>query len=326
MKVVAAAPGKVILTGEHFVVYGEPALVMAIDRYVQVTVSFRSDYQIYVVSDLGVSGFFDKDQFRPELGGVGARKILEPVKISAEVTMANLDETKGFDIEVTSTLPMAVGLGSSSALAVSTVAAIGRLLEITLNKDEIIQLSTEAEKYVHVNPSGVDQSISAYGNIISYSKSQGISRIQTDSAIPLVIGNTNVGRNTGRIVDSVGFRTRKLPNVMRSLTSIAGTVTRDAIDVMKQGNLEQLGLLMDINHGLLSAIGVSNEFLERLVYAAKRGGALGAKLTGAGGGGCMIALTNVNQQETVAHAISQAGGTPIKVKKANKGVRSWFIR
>jgi mevalonate kinase len=326
LKVAAAAPGKVILTGEHFVVYGEPALVMAIDRYVQVTVSFRSDYQIYVVSDLGVSGFFDKDQFRPESGGVDARKILEPVKISAEVTMENLDEKKGFDVEVTSTLPMAVGLGSSSALAVSTVAAIGRLLEITFNKDEIIQLSTEAEKYVHVNPSGVDQSISAYGNIISYSKSQGISRIHTDSAIPLVIGNTNVRRNTGKIVDSVGFRTRKLPNVMKSLTSIAGTVTREAIDVMKQGNLVQLGLLMDINHGLLSAIGASNEFLERLVYAAKRGGALGAKLTGAGGGGCMIALTNVNQQETVAHAISQTGGTPIKVRKANKGVRSWFIR
>jgi mevalonate kinase len=326
LKVAAAAPGKVILTGEHFVVYGEPALVMAIDRYVQVTVSFRSDYQIYVVSDLGVSGFFDKDQFRPESGGVDARKILEPVKISAEVTMENLDEKKGFDVEVTSTLPMAVGLGSSSALAVSTVAAIGRLLEITFNKDEIIQLSTEAEKYVHVNPSGVDQSISAYGNIISYSKSQGISRIHTDSAIPLVIGNTNVRRNTGKIVDSVGFRTRKLPNVMKSLTSIAGTVTREAIDVMKQGNLVQLGLLMDINHGLLSAIGASNEFLERLVYAAKRGGALGAKLTGAGGGGCMIALTNVNQQETVAHAISQTGGIPIKVRKANKGVRSWFIR
>jgi mevalonate kinase len=326
VKIAAVAPGKVILTGEHFVVYGEPALVMAIDRYVQVLVSFRSDYRIYVVSDLGVSGFFKKDQFTPELGGIDARKSLEPVKISAEVTMSNLDEKRGVNIEVTSTLPMAVGLGSSSALAVSTVAAIGRLLGTVLNEDEIIHLSTEAEKYVHVNPSGVDQAISTYGNIISYSKSDGISRIQTESTIPLVIGNSGVRRNTGRIVDGVGIRTTKLPNIMKPLMGIAGAITREAIDVMKHGNLEQLGLLMDINHGLLSAIGVSNEILERLVYAAKHGGALGAKLTGAGGGGCMIALTHVNYKNSVVQAISKAGGIPITVSKANKGVHSWLIR
>ncbi|UCH37238.1 MAG: mevalonate kinase [Candidatus Bathyarchaeota archaeon] len=326
MKVAAAAPGKVILTGEHFVVYGEPALVMAIDRYVQVTVSFRPDNQVYVISDLGVSGFFEQERFRPEAGGIAAQRILEPIKISAKVTLETLDVKKGLNIEVTSTLPIAVGLGSSSALAVATVAATGRLLGTTFTKDEIIQLSTEAEKYVHINPSGVDQSIAAYGNILSYCKSQGISRIQTDYAIPLVIGNTGIRRNTGQIVDSVSDRGKKLPNIMQSLTSIAGTLTRAAIEAAKQGQLEQLGLLMDINHGLLSAIGVSNEYLERLVYAAKHGGALGAKLTGAGGGGCIIALAHVDRQETVAHAISQSGGTPILVRQAKKGVRAWVVR
>ena len=326
MKVVASAPGKVILVGEHFVVYGEPALVMAINLYVQTSVEARSDNIIHISSSLGPSGFFKGDEFRPEHGGDEARKTLMPIKIAAETTMNSLNERNGLNIEVTSTLPAAIGLGSSGALAVATVAAVSRLLGTNLKKKSIVDLSTEAERYVHINPSGVDQTISTYGGIISYKKDEGILRIKTKFSIPLVIGNTGVIRDTGRLVDSVRQKIERLSDVLVPLISVAGKLTVNSISALKRGDLEELGMLMDVNQGLLKAIGVSNEVLDRLIYAAKQGGALGAKLTGAGGGGCMVALSRLEERENVAQSISDAGGTTIIAEKEDRGVRSWSVK
>lgn len=326
MKAAASAPGKVILIGEHFVVYGEPALVMAINRYVEVDVEERTDNAIYVSTNLGPSGFFKGDKFRPERGGGEARRMLEPIKISAEETLKSQGERHGLSIEVASTLPVAVGLGSSGASAVATVAAVGRLLGADLARESIISLATEAERYVHVNPSGIDQSISAYGGVLSYRKSEGILRLRIESAVPVVIGNTGVSRNTGKLVDNVWVRVEQVPSVMKPLIEAAGKLTNQAIDALKRGDLEEMGLLMNVNHGLLTALGVSSEELDRLIYAARRGGALGAKLTGAGGGGCMVALTRVERKEAVARSISDAGGAPMIVEKEDQGVRSWIVK
>ena len=326
MKAAASAPGKVILTGEHFVVYGEPALVMAINRYIFVNVEERSDSGIHISSNLGVSGFFEGKTFRSESGGAEARKTLEPIKISAEATLKSLGERRGLNIEISSTLPIAVGLGSSGASAVATVAAVGKLLGTNLTKKLIVNLSTEAEKYVHVNPSGVDQSISTYGGIISYEKEKNISRLKMKSSIPVVIGNTGTSRNTGRLVDGVRFKVEKFPDLIKPLIGVSGKLTIKAADALRHGNLEELGLLMDINHGLLSAIGVSSEPLDQLVNAARRGGALGAKLTGGGGGGCIVALSHLDRRDIVAKSISDAGGIPIIAEKVNQGVRSWIVK
>jgi len=326
MKAAASAPGKVILTGEHFVVYGEPALVMAINRYVQVNVEERSDSAIYISTSLGASGLFEGNEFRPERGGTEARKILEPIRISAEATLKSLGERRGLNIDVASTIPVAVGLGSSGASAVSTVAAVGRLLGADLTRESIINLSTEAERYIHINPSGIDQSISTYGGVLSYKRGEGVSLLKIESVIPLVIGNTGVSRSTGRLVDNVRSRMERLPDVMRPLISVAGKLTTQAIDALRRGDMDELGMLMDINHGLLTTLGVSSEALDRLVYAAKRGGALGAKLTGAGGGGCIVALSRLDLKEAVAQLIYEAGGIPIIVEKVDRGVRSWTVR
>lgn len=325
MKAAASAPGKVILTGEHFVVHGEPALVMAINRYVEVSVEERNDRAIYVSTSLGPSGLFVGDEFRSERGGGEARGMLEPIKISAEAVLKRLGERRGLSIEAASTLPVAVGLGSSGAAAVATVAAVGRLLGADLSRESIIGLATAAERYVHVNPSGIDQSVSAYGGVVSYSKSEGVSRLKVESVVPVVIGNTGVGRNTGRLVDNVRVRVERVPSVMKPLIEAAGKLTVQAIDALRSGDLKELGLLMDVNHGLLVALGVSCEELDRLVYAARRGGALGAKLTGGGGGGCVVALTRVEGREAVARSISEAGGAAMIVEKEDRGVRSWIV-
>jgi mevalonate kinase len=103
-------------------------------------------------------------------------------------------------------------------------------------------------------------------------------------------------------------------------------VTKAAIETLKREDLEELGFLFNLNHELLSALGVSNEALDKLVYAAQRAGAFGAKLTGAGGGGCMIALVSKDRARSVMTAIEEAGGVPFTVRKDDEGVRAWLVR
>lgn len=324
MKAIAAAPGKTILVGEHFVVYGEAAVVMAIDRHVEVAVTDREDPSIHVSSNLGFSGIFMDGGYKAEKGGLAGRRILEPIRISAQSVLNALNARCGLDIEVCSSIPTAVGLGSSGALAVATVAAVGKFLGRNLSEEEVLALSTGAEKFVHVTPSGIDQAVSTYGGVIVYSRSGGVSRLRTEMDIPIVIGNTGIQRSTGKLVDSVRAKHRRYPEVMKIIDEAAGRLSEEFIEALKACELARLGELMDIDHGLLSAIGVSSEALNNLVYAARRGGALGAKLTGAGGGGCMIALSTLEDRRRVAEAIRRAGGTPIIAGKEDSGVHSWI--
>lgn len=323
MRVTASAPAKTILTGEHFVVYDEPAVVMAIDRQVSVTVEERPGGELHVSSDLGVSGTFVGGDYRPEMGGLEARRTLEPVRIAAQTVLNTLGERRGLNITVASDIPMAVGLGSSGALAAATVAATGRLLGAGFTPREIADLPFEAERFVHVKPSGIDQTIATYGGVIVYRRSEGITPLRVEVEIPIVIGNTGIPRTTGKLVEFARGRKERFPEVIDPLITVAGQLSRSTVRALQEGDMERLGELLDINQGLLSAIGVSNEALERLVYAARGGGALGAKLTGAGGGGCMIALSTVGGREAIAAAIREAGGVPIIARKTDGGVRVW---
>jgi mevalonate kinase len=120
------------------------------------------------------------------------------------------------------------------------------------------------------------------------------------------------------------MKRKQFPEIMNLMNAAANHLSRQFIDALKSDALNRLGELMDINQGLLMAIGVSHEALDRLVYAARENGALGAKLTGAGGGGCMIALATLDGRERVSEAIRRAGGTPIIAKKADQGVHCWI--
>jgi len=323
MNVTASAPAKVILTGEHFVVYGEPAVVMAIDCYLHVTVSERPDRAVHIVSDLGISGFYAKNGYNPEKGGPQAESVLRPVNIAANTVLDLLEKKSGLEIKVDSQIPVAAGLGSSGALAVATVAAVGKFLGTDFSRDELIKLSFDSEKFVHFEPSGIDQTISSSGGVMVYRKGKRPNPIEVKSEIPIVIGNTGIPRKTGDLVSAVRRRLNDFPDVLEPIVHAAGGLSTSAVKALLDGDLKRLGELMSINHCLLSAIGVSNEPLDRLVYAARKVGALGAKLTGAGGGGCMIALSTLEDREKIADAIRRAGGATIIAKKTNTGVKVW---
>jgi mevalonate kinase len=320
--VIASAPAKIILFGEHFVVYGEPAVVLAIDKRAYASADMRKDKRIYINSvDLGMSGFFEGENFYEECGGQTACRTLEPLRIAIQKVLERSKISVGVSVKVRSSIPVAAGLGSSAAVAAAVATAVGRLLDLELSKEEIFHISYEAERFVHGTPSGIDPTISTYGGVLLYQKNKGFTQIKVKGEIPLVIGDTKVKRSTGDLVASVYKRRNQYPSIIKLLLKIGGKIALRAVKALETGDLYELGQLMNINHGLLYTVGVSDVSLERLVYAARGADALGAKLTGAGGGGCMIALAKPNKLAQVVDAIEHMGGRAFDVGIADEGVR-----
>jgi len=321
--VVASAPAKIILFGEHFVVYGEPAIVTAIDKRAHVTAELRTDKRIYINSpNLKASGYFsEKNRFQAEQGGQEARPKLEPIKIAVQQIL-NLSKKKiGVNINVQSNIPVAAGLGSSAAVAAATATAVSQLLGMEISKEDVFRTAYEVERFVHGTPSGIDPTISTYGGVLLFHKDRGPTPLNVKEDIPLVVGDTGIERSTGEMVSGVRQRRERYPSIFNPIIKAGGRVALRATKALEAGDLNTLGELMSINHWMLSAIGVSNESLDRLVYTARKAGAFGAKLTGAGGGGCMIALSPPDKLKQVVNAIEHEGGTAFVARKTNEGVR-----
>ena len=319
----ASAPAKVILFGEHFVVYGVPALVAAIDLRASARASRRGGRLVRIrAPDLGASGAFSLDgEFLPEPGQEGAEDVLRPIFVAAREVMEALGRPSGLEIEVSSRVPVAAGLGSSAAVAVSVSAAVSWLLSRSLDEELVFRAALEAEKLIHITPSGVDPAISTYGGLITYVKGVGIKRLELQAPLELVVGDTGLKRSTGALVAAVRALKERRPGLFSRLLEAARELVGEALEALREGDLKALGELMDVNHGLLCSIGVSNWALDRLVHAAREAGALGAKLTGAGGGGCMIALVEPGGGREVAKAIEEAGGRAFVAKLSREGVR-----
>lgn len=323
MEVVASAPAKVILLGEHFVVYGEPAIVLAIDKRVYAKAELRDDKQLYLRSvNLNLAGHFENRFLKMEQGGAKeARLRFEPLKLVVEKVLEIYGESPGLSVEVNSTVPVAAGLGSSAAVAAAVTAAVGALLNVKVAKEDVFRISYEAEKIVHGTPSGVDPAISTFGGTLLFQMDTGFRPLEVKADIPLVIGYTGVERSTRAQVEKVRHIRDRYPRVVEPMMKGAREIVLRAIDALKEDDLETLGDLMNINHALLCGLGVSAESLEWLINAARKAGALGAKLTGAGGGGCMVALAEDEKLEQVLDAIQRAGGRPFVARKTDEGVR-----
>jgi mevalonate kinase len=323
LTVTASAPAKIILFGEHFVVFGEPAIVLAIDKRAYSHAELRKDNRIYVKSiDLGLSGFFEKEKFEAEKGSPkNARKELAPVRLAVQKVLDQAKHNAGVSVEIRSDIPVAAGLGSSAAVAAATAKVVGHILDVSLSHEDIFNIAYEAECIVHGTPSGIDPAIATYGGVLLFKRGERFTRLKVGKDISLVVGNTEIQRSTGDLVAKVRQRKEQYPTIIEPIIEAGGETATQAVRALKQGNLNRLGELMNINHALLYAVGVSCEPLEKLVYAARKAGALGAKLTGAGGGGCIIALAENERLKQVEGAIKRAGGTTFIARKSDEGVR-----
>jgi len=320
--VTASAPAKVILFGEHFVVYGEPAIVLAIDKRAYASAQLRKDKQIFINSiDLGVAGMFNGEEFQAEKGGNRARQELEPIKKAVQQVLKKAEREVGVNVRINSDIAVSAGLGSSAAVVTATILAVSNLLGIKLPRDQIFHMAYESERIVHGTPSGIDPAISTYGGTLQFQKDKGFTSLNVQANIPLVVGNTKVERSTGELVAKVRHIRERYPIVIDPIIRTGGKIALKAVEALEKGDLPTVGELMNINHALLCAVGVSHESLERLIHAARKSGALGAKLTGGGGGGCMIALAEPGKLKRVVRAIVQVGGTAFIAQKTDSGVR-----
>jgi len=318
----ASAPAKVILLGEHFVVHGGPAIVLAIDKRATVTAESRTDKKIWLRSKtIRAYGYFLSGKFHTEGEEKEAQKRLKPIYAVARNLMDLSGKDLGVNIEIESSIPAAAGLGSSAAVAVATAAALNHLWQAGLSRDDIFQVAFDAEKIVHGTPSGIDPAISTYGGVIQYTKGEKIKPLNIEVDLPLVIGDTMKERSTGEMVAQVNDLRRRYPSVIDNIIKAGGEIVARSVEALEAGDLDVLGVMMNMNHALLCAIGVSNEPLEKLVFAARRAGALGAKLTGAGGGGCMVALATAEKLKDIAEAIERDGGQAFITSKTMEGVR-----
>jgi mevalonate kinase len=293
---ICTAPGKIYLFGEHAVVYGEPAIACAVELRTRVKV--KSAAKISISSDIGTTGL----DFE-----------IHPYVSSAIQKM----DSPEISVEISSQIPVGSGLGSSAAVTVSTLAAINIECDKGYEKEKIAQMAHEIEKEVQGAASPTDTFVSTFGGVIEI-----LSRKRLDPLdCGIVIGNTGKGaspRKTANLVKQVSVLKEEYPDVINPIIKTIGSFAKRGEIMVTQKKYPALGKLMNVNHGLLDALGVSTLELSALVYAARNAGAYGAKLTGAGGGGCMVALTD--SQEEVAQAIENAGGKAIITRFAREGV------
>ena len=302
---VSSAPGKVYLFGEHAVVYGEPAVPCAIERRATVTVDAREDDHIRVEArDLSLDGFTVE-----YAGDTAERPDVDVPEGLVDAAMGYIDAAveqardaadapdAGFDITVESEIPLGAGLGSSAAVVVAGIDAATRELGVELSPADIADRAYRAEYDVQDGQaSRADTFCSAMGGAVRV-EGDDCRRLDGIDTLPFVIGYDGGAGDTGALVAGVRDLREEYDFAADTVTAI-GDVVREGEAVLGTGDYETLGELMDFNHGLLSALGVSSRSLDSMVWAARDADAHGAKLTGAGGGGCIVALDETDDALT----------------------------
>jgi mevalonate kinase len=313
----ASAPGKIIFFGEHFVIYNNLAILGSINRRIRVAVSLNNDPDrcINIRSDLGVAASYSASSHANVIReGKDMDINLEPIYKIAKDILSEREQNAGIDIYLVSEVPYGVGLGSSAASCVATGAAIDALFH-SPDKNWLYNKATEYERLIHKDSSGADCFISTFGGLRYYMKEKGFENIQLEKDLTLLVVNTGIRHSTGTLVSLVRrFKENNL-SIFEDLVSTAAHICSSALTAFRTGNETKLGTLMNENHQLLQKIGVSHKKIDYLVDVCIKSGALGAKLTGAGGGGCIITLVRNNELLDVSSKIEKEAREfmPIKI-------------
>jgi len=283
LKSKASAPGKIILFGEHFVVYGGKAILCAINKRITVSATKIQENTISIKSNIGDLITIPK---RP-VSEISSP--LRPFYFIANKMIEKYNQNTGIEILIRSEIPLGVGLGSSSACCVAGAAAISRLFAKT-SKKEILELAIEAEKTIFQNTSGADCTVCTFGGIMEYDKN-GFSEIKLEPNFELVIANSKIEHSTEKMVSKVKQFKEKNEGKFSKLCKEESDLVNKVLILLKNNDLVELGKSMTKNQEYLGTIGVSNEKLSSMIELAQKL-SFGAKITGAGGGGCIIVLTN----------------------------------
>ena len=288
MKSIASAPGKIILFGEHFVVHGTPAILAAIDKRVTITSTFTGNKTVKINSQLGtievpISSSYEevKSEFRPF------------VYLANKMINSN-QNVNGLEITIDSDIPIGVGLGSSSACCVAAAASISELFN-ELSSEEILKMSIEAEKTIFPDTSGADCTVCTYGGMIEYPS---VEKIDNTFDLNLLIANSMIPHNTKNSVEKVNKFKENDEERFSQLCDLETKLIDEVVTAMKNNDATAFGLKMSENQKYLEEIQISNDTLRDMISSLKEI-SLGTKITGAGDGGCIIALVKDENMDKV---------------------------
>lgn len=300
--------GKVILFGEHFVVHGVPGIVSAIDSATDAEVT-QTGKELVI-----------RDERKAAKGYAEEKRLQQIESIERMLIKMELDPKMPLSIWLGGTLPGFSGLGASAASSVAIARAIAEELSMKLSNEEVNQIAYEAEKAYAGNPSGIDNTAATYGGLMWFRKNRAdqpaiVERLSVRIPVEILIGSTGKVANTKAMVAGVAERKNKYPKTYDPIFKKAEKLAYAGRKALESYDLEMVGELMNENHRLLQKIEVSSIELDLLVDIARKNGAFGAKLTGGGGGGCMVALTPGKKlQDEVATAIEKEGYEVLRTK------------
>ncbi len=322
----ASAPGKIILFGEHAVVYGQPALAVPVHQvHADAEVSDSDRAGIWVdAPDIRLHAEHSRLALDDALGAVISLVCAETGTCPAETISSSSGETasqkdarrvisKGLEIKVTSSIPLASGLGSGAAVSVAIIRALSAHLGQPCDDETVNKIAYEVEKIHHGTPSGIDNTVVTYGKPIFFIKGQPIELLDVAKPFTIIIGDTGIPAPTKESVAGVRKRWEQDKRKMEMLFGVAGSLAEVARQSIEKGHPERLGALMNENQRVLTEMGVSSPELDKLVEASRKAGATGAKLSGGGRGGNMIALSTKENAPTIVEALYAAGAKNVIV-------------
>jgi len=300
--VTASAPGKIILFGEHAVVHGQPAIAVPLAA-VQATASVEPapPGSGLLIEAPAVGGALRLPDAAPgplyDALGYPAELVLDALRLPPP----------DLRLAVRSTIPIAAGLGSGAALAAAIMRALAQACERPLPDDVLNALVYEVERRHHGNPSGIDNTVIVYETPVYFVRGAPVETFRIARPFTLVVADTGVSSPTRAAVADVDALYRAQPDRIEAIFARIGALTNEARAALERGAVEALGPLLDENHALLQTLSVSSDRLDALCEAARAGGAWGAKLSGSGRGGNIIALAPPERAPALADILRRAG-------------------
>jgi mevalonate kinase len=295
----SSAPGKIILFGEHAVVYGYPALAVPVTQVrAKVTVSENSRGGIMIEApNINLSA--DISKLAPDHPLVSV--------INSVFSALSISSPPACTVYIQSTIPVAAGLGSGAAVSVAIIRALSAFLGTRLPDEQVNALAFEAEKLFHGTPSGIDNTVVTYAKPVYFIKKKSMKTFHVRTPFMIMIGSTGISAPTKESVSAVKKLWEADKPRWEKVFSRVGEIVWNARQAIERGDTAELGRLMNANHSILQEMTVSCAELDQLVEAARKSGALGAKLSGGGRGGNMIALVEKENAPAVARALGIAG-------------------
>ena len=301
------APGKIILFGEHAVVYGRPALAVPVTQV-------HADVEVVDSDSAGIWIDAPDIHLHAELNTLPSDHPIASV-IHNLFFLSRVSPFPNLEIKISSTIPVASGLGSGAAVTVALTRALSAHINYTMTDEQVNVFAYEIEKLHHGTPSGIDNTVITYAKPVYFIKGQGIETFKVGQPFTIVIGDTGISAPTKESVGDVRKLWEADKEKWGNVFDQVGEIAKQARKTLEsdssshsQGVLSNtLGKLMNDNHALLQELTVSSPELDTLVSAARNAGARGAKMSGGGRGGNMLALVEPDQAEAIAKSLLDAG-------------------